>query len=300
MCCLFGIIDYGMNISGRQKARMLSILATECEVRGTDATGIAYNSGGKLHIFKRPQAAHELRFFIPNDTHVIMGHTRMTTQGSEKKNFNNHPFPGVTENQMFALAHNGVLYNDRILQRTEAFPSTQIETDSYVAVQLLEQKKALSLDSLRYMAEKVEGSFVFTALSDDDKLYIVKGDNPICIYHFAKYGLYLYASTEEILKTAVEKMHLSRSKPKRILMECGDIICINKNGSIDRGEFNADRMFSYSYISPFTWRRPSSSYVQELKAVAKYYGYDGTIIDSMLADGFTTEEVEDLLYCGGM
>ena len=54
MCCLFGIMDTRGILSGKQKSRMLSILATECEARGTDATGIAYNRGGKLRIYKRP------------------------------------------------------------------------------------------------------------------------------------------------------------------------------------------------------------------------------------------------------
>ena len=46
MCCLFGLIDYGHHLTGREKTRMLSVLAAACEVRGTDATGIAYNLRG--------------------------------------------------------------------------------------------------------------------------------------------------------------------------------------------------------------------------------------------------------------
>lgn len=44
-----------------------------------------------------------------------------------------------------------------------------------------EKKKALHFDSLRYMAERVEGSFTFTVLDREDDLYIVKGDNPFCL-----------------------------------------------------------------------------------------------------------------------
>ena len=92
MCCLFGMLDYGGNFTGRQRTAILSILATECEVRGTDAAGIAYNSGGSLRVYKRPVPAHKLRMRIPSDALFVMGHTRMTTQGSAKKNYNNHPF----------------------------------------------------------------------------------------------------------------------------------------------------------------------------------------------------------------
>lgn len=40
MCCLFGMIDYRGHFTGRQKTRLLSILAAECEARGTDAAGV--------------------------------------------------------------------------------------------------------------------------------------------------------------------------------------------------------------------------------------------------------------------
>ena len=114
MCCLFGIIDYGHSLTAEQKTRMTSVLATVCEARGTDATGIAYNSHGKLTIYKRPLPGHRIHFRIPEDAQVIMGHTRMTTKGSARKNYNNHPFLGSTKEGVFALAHNGVLHNDRI------------------------------------------------------------------------------------------------------------------------------------------------------------------------------------------
>ena len=57
MCCLFGILDCNSRLTGRQKSRMLSVLAAECEARGTDATGIAYTSGGRLRVYKRPLPA---------------------------------------------------------------------------------------------------------------------------------------------------------------------------------------------------------------------------------------------------
>ena len=91
MCCLFGMVDRNGLFSGKERSRILSVLATQCEARGTDATGICYNSGGRMKVYKRPLAAHLMRFKVSNDAKVIMGHTRMTTQGSEKRNWNNHP-----------------------------------------------------------------------------------------------------------------------------------------------------------------------------------------------------------------
>ena len=45
------------------------------------------------------------------------------------------------------------------------------------------------------MAEKVEGSFVFTVLDKNDAIWFVVGDNPLCIMFYD--GYLLYASTQE-------------------------------------------------------------------------------------------------------
>ena len=208
MCCLFGFVDYGHKLTLKQRNRLLSILATSCEARGTDATGISYNAGNRLKVFKRPLPAHLMWYRVPPETTVVMGHTRMTTQGSEKKNENNHPFLGRTEMGAFALAHNGVLYNDKLLRKARKLPDTRIETDSYVAVQLLEQSGKLDFDSLKNMAEQLEGTFTITALSQQDDLFFVKGNNPLCIFHFPQQGIYIYASTEEILQKALNRARL--------------------------------------------------------------------------------------------
>ena len=133
MCCLFGILDYGHTLSQRQREQMLSILAAACEARGTDATGIAYNDARALRIYKRPLPGHRMRFHLPSEARFLMGHTRMATQGSAHRNRNNHPFPGRAGGLSFALAHNGVLHNDRALRRQWKLPEPTIETDSYVA-----------------------------------------------------------------------------------------------------------------------------------------------------------------------
>lgn len=198
MCGLFGMFDYHNQLKPRQKNKVIAALAKESETRGHDAAGIAYQLGNHLHIYKRALPAHKIHFCIPAEVHAVMGHTRAATQGSQKKWQNNHPFYGTTKNGPFAFAHNGVLWNDKILRMQKQIPSTDIETESYIAVQLLEQENALDSLSLAKMAEQIEDSFTFTVLSNNG-FYFIKGDTPLCIYH-AKAGFYFYASTEEILK----------------------------------------------------------------------------------------------------
>lgn len=309
MCCLFGLIDYRHHLTGRKKSRIISILASACEIRGTDATGIAYNVGGTQRIYKRPVPAHCMHIRIPESARVMMGHTRMTTQGSAKRNYNNHPFPGSAGKDVFALAHNGVLHNDEILRREFRLPRTKIQTDSYIAVQLIEQQNALNFESLRYMAENVEGSFTFTVLDRKDRLYIVKGDNPLCLLHFPSLGMYLYASTEEILRHAMSRMGLGTQAACKIPLECGEILRIDRDGTLTRSTFDSSRLFARwqapfwdtPYRSPWAGTGRSSAsghYLEEIKSVAAAFGYAPEEIDRLAEAGFSPEELEEFLYCG--
>ena len=311
MCCLFGILDYKQTLSSKQLNKMISVLSKACEARGTDATGISYNYNDRLCIFKRPLPAHRMHYRIPDGVHYVMGHTRMTTQGNEKFNYNNHPFLGESDNTDFALAHNGVLYNDEILKLRECLLETRIETDSYVAVQLIEKKRTLDTDSLRYMAEQLEGSFTITVMDKQDNLHIVKGDNPMCIYHFEDKGIYIYASTEEILLKALQKMPIKLGKGKKVEIKCGEILTIDKYGDQSRSEFNTENLNYFSF-APYIWQtsiprcetkqKVYSSYQEEyldrLKTEAEYCGYSPTLIDTLIADGFSTDDIEEMLYCG--
>jgi len=305
MCCLFGLLDYNGVFSGREKSAILSVLSTECEARGVDATGIAYNISGKLSIFKRPLPAHKVYFTVPNSTRFIMGHTRMTTKGSEQLNYNNHPFLGIVPSCKFALAHNGVLYNDNKLRTSEALPQTKKKTDSFVAVQLIEKQNVLNFGSLKNMAEKIEGSFTLTVLDNQDNLYVIRGDNPFTLYHYPQYGFFLYASTSEILSNVLMKLGIQDWQNEHIMLSCGDILRIDKRGKMKRSAFDAFDLYdSLEFMEHIAYRKKPAAihsiiddgYVQELKSVASYCGYSPMDIDYLLSDGFSCSEIEDMLY----
>ena len=289
MCCLFGIVNYGKTLKQSQIRQILNVLSREAEVRGTDATGIACNHNGKLLIEKRPLPAHKMKFHVPAHVHTIMGHTRMTTQGSEKHNCNNHPFRGQAGQDRFALAHNGMLYNDHRLRKEYDLPKTAIETDSYVAVQLIERYGELSFESLTDMAEKLDGSYTFTVLDERDSLYIVRGNNPMCLYHSPEYGLYLYASTEGILAQAVGKLTFSMGDYEKCPVAMGEILNIKPDGSREARGFSMGLRYSA------VWEVSTSqkAYADELKSVAWMFGYTAEDVEALLEEGITGEEIED-------
>lgn len=295
MCALFGWLDYKGIVPYKILKKLTQALANAAEERGTDASGISYVRDGKITIYKRPKPAHKLRFNVPVDTKAVMGHTRMATQGDKSQNFNNHPFSGTAGAISFAFAHNGVLWNDRELRHDKKLPDTHIRTDSYIAVQLIESQNKLDFDSLRYMAETVEGNFTFTVLDQNNSLYIIKGSNPICLLHFESFGLYIYASTESIMKKALHKIGLYKFASEKIEVVEGNILCINKIGEITRSEFEP-KLYRSKYMS---WYGNDEPYygVHEglLLAYCGCYGVDSSDVELLLEYGYTCNEIEDML-----
>ncbi len=295
MCALFGWLDYKGIIPKKLLKKLTLALANAAEERGTDAAGISYIKDGKVTIYKRPRAAHLIRFNAPEDTKAIMGHTRMATQGDKKHNYNNHPFLGKADKE-FAFGHNGVLWNDRVLRKDKLIPDTHIETDSYAACQLIETQNKLDFDSLKYMAETVEGNFTFTILDDENSLYIVKGSNPMCLLHFEALGIYIYASTESIMKNALKKVGLHKFAYERVETDEGNILRIDKHGTIERAEFEP-KLYRSKYAAWYDYDDSSYYNIQEeiLLAYCGIYGVDSSDVELLLGWGYSCDEVEEML-----
>ncbi|MDO4157376.1 MAG: class II glutamine amidotransferase [Oscillospiraceae bacterium] len=307
MCAIFGFMDYGKRVSASVLKRLIKALSIEAECRGTDATGISYVKDGKMVTFKKAKPAHKVKLYFPKETTAVMGHTRMTTQGSEKYNYNNHPFEGKCGNASFSLAHNGVLYNDKELKAKYNLPVTEIETDSYVAVQVLEQFGGINAENIKRMSELVEGSFVFTILGNDNTLFLVKGSNPLTLYNFPDLKLYVYASTKSILDNALKKSGITYRKSE-IKVTDGEILQLNPDGTISRSTFEVKEGFDY-FWNPYNF----NSYENEL--LLEYckmfgvseedvellldYGYDADTIEEMLMDTAMLEEALAEIKIGG-
>lgn len=294
MCAVFGYLDYKGKVSNAILKKLIRNLSIAAEVRGTDATGISYVNHGKVVTFKKAKPAHKVKLYFPKNTRAVIGHTRMTTQGSEKYNYNNHPFDGRCGTETFALAHNGVLYNDAEWKAKYHLQKTPIETDSYVAVQLLEQEKQLHTESIKKMAELVNGSFVFTILRNDNTLFLVKGNNPLTIYHFPKIGIYVYASTKSILDNALQQVNLS-DKCCEIDVSEGEIIEIAANGKHSKTTFAMQN----SVFSPYNWDNLNWYEAEEqeefLLECCRMFGVPEEDVYLLLDYGFSADEIEEML-----
>lgn len=316
MCGLYGFSYYG-DKTVKDLYKLTNALAEQSAQRGTDATGIAFNDKGKLAVCKEGKSAYSILFKHSDNIKALTGHTRHSTQGSEKKNYNNHPFYGQAGKTRFALAHNGVIGNDDMLRRSYKLKKTKIETDSYIAVQLLEYKKCLDMKSIRFMAEALTGSFSFSILDNMNNLYLVKGDSPLSILHFPEYRMYVYASTEEILWRALIDTFLfdviKSGKYEDVPIREGDILKIQPDGKIDKGKFNyTDYLYTGMYRWDYDWDSLENKsggkayadkdreYIDMLKTMAQYYGYEPDIVDELLEGGFSIDEIEEYIYADGI
>lgn len=293
MCALFGWLDVKGIVPHKLLKKLTQELANASEERGTDAAGISYVKNNKITIYKRPKPAHKLKFTFPEDTRAVMGHTRLTTQGNQKYNWNNHPFHGKAEKE-FAFAHNGVLYNDSQLRKEKKLPPTCIETDSYVAVQLIEKQGTLNFESLKSMAEDVQGNFTFTLLDEDNTLYFVKGSSPMYLIYFEMFGLFVYASTESIMRKALKATGLHKYKSEPLPMYDEDIVSIDIYGNISKGEYESYRHSLFSdFYAPYD--NYYTCHEELLLEMCGCFGVDEEDVLLLLDYGYRADEIEDML-----
>ena len=71
MCAIFGFVNYRRSLSRSEMKELINRLSVESEVRGKDATGIAYVKHGELKVFKRAKPAHKVKLYVPEDTVIL-------------------------------------------------------------------------------------------------------------------------------------------------------------------------------------------------------------------------------------
>lgn len=182
--------------------------------------------------------------------------------------------------------------------RTTAIPDTKIETDSYIAVQLIEKENIVDSNSIKAMAESVLGSFVFTVLRDDNTLFLIKGDNPITLLHYPELGLYVYASTTTILTTALKAVKFTASC-EEVPVNDGDIVRIDSDGKLTVSTFE-ECVPKYNYRHWFSWydyefEKSEEEYTNDLLMICGCYGVDKEDVELLLELGYSSDEIEEML-----
>lgn len=208
MCSIAGYVAKKENIDFAREKFTNILLAGE--VRGTDACGVAFNTGKhKFYYCKAPVPASK---FINENIYkelmkdyrpcAMIGHNRAQTQGDKTNNFNNHPI--VTKTGL-SMIHNGMIHNDKELAE-EYHLAPDGEVDSEVIVRMIEYfiyvEGKNTRQAIQEMAKKVRGSMAIALLNakEPHSVYLMASSNPITLSYHIPTGTIFFASTETILK----------------------------------------------------------------------------------------------------
>ncbi len=259
MCGIMGFYCFGNRLPEKEKiTTMFSLL----ESRGRDACGFAFIEDNNLLVHKKPIKSSELvkesdwkSLTLPK---VMILHTRMKTQGSEKNNANNHP---LFSKNGIAIVHNGIIYNDKeIIGKKER----DGEVDSESILHLLSAKT--KGDRLKRLFDRIEGSFAVAVIdrNDPEKLILIKKDNPIDLYYDSRNDILYFCSEREIMQQSLNiesvtqrGFNLGEKDFHFYEMQNNYALIINKEGVESYQKYYPrrskwfDRKFSYSANSDF-------------------------------------------------
>ena len=145
------------------------------------------------------------------------------------------------------------------------------------------------------MAEDVQGSFTFTVLDQSNNLYFVKGSSPMYLIYFEQFGLYVYASTESIMKNALKSVGMQSFKFNVIPITYGEIFRISNNGEITKSQFNTHTQYGFLDSNYYEWYDTYTEEEELLLEICSQFGVDEDDVLTLLEYGYTTDEIEEML-----
>ena len=144
MCGIMGFV--GKSSNEIRTYELATNLLRETRQRGQDATGFySIDSDGVIDWYKNDVDASQFVHYkswkhrCPS-AKVLIGHARMSTHGTEKKDINNHPH--VSDDQRLAMVHNGIISTFMGIA-SKCNLSLQSQCDSEVILRLIESRPSI-------------------------------------------------------------------------------------------------------------------------------------------------------------
>jgi predicted glutamine amidotransferase len=171
------------------------------ESRGKDAAGVvAVQRGASVaHLEKADITASEFikwRKPLPENSRIVLCHTRAATKGSPKNLDNNHPVVHKT----CYVTHNGHIRNDdELFEENKLDRIAQVDSEAIPA--LIDKH---GLDKVHLALQELEGGFAIAAIQPEvhpDVLVLAKGRNSPLVYLETEQGL-IWASTRTAIQEA--------------------------------------------------------------------------------------------------
>lgn len=220
MCGIFGwIVGSNANVSNAAFRKGVEELLMLSETRGKEASGVCYVNPDEVKVYKRCVRARKLmhaREFrdvfnsaMAETGHMIMGHARMVTNGSQDSEKNNQP---VIRNDLICI-HNGIIVNDVQIWEDNPDMTRHAEVDTEVFLALMEKYNYQNnlLGAFEKCIDKIKGSLSI-ALVDRTSNYVLLYTNIGSLYvvRSKEKNMILFASEKYILEQTIKRAKLGK------------------------------------------------------------------------------------------
>ncbi len=224
MCGIFGIaIGENLKLTPKELMQIVNSIFKLSESRGKEASGIAARFQNSIYVFKEPitssklvktpqykelfnqtlktQAYDGAQLMAPL---LIMGHSRLQTNGQSEINTNNQP---VVKDGAVGI-HNGIIVNDSQLWNHFSQIKKTYDVDTEVFLSLLQMYRAQGkslIEAVKLVFGQIEGS-ASVALQFDDINNFALASNTGSLYMASsqRQKILVFASEKYILKQVLD------------------------------------------------------------------------------------------------
>lgn len=220
MCGIFGIISTGkLRCTSSQARGLIESFYVLSESRGKEAAGGALMLDDRIEIVKAPVRGRDflalreskpiqeglVRALGAGNPIVLIGHTRMVTNGGDHIHGNNQP---VIKSGLVAI-HNGIIVNDQELWSRLSDEKREFEVDTEVLLALVARQirhGCALADAVSVGMRELKGANSIALMSSGhDGVILATANGSMFLAHEASAGLTVFASERSILERIIEK-----------------------------------------------------------------------------------------------
>ena len=225
MCGIFGLVkNENSNISDIDTLEVINKLFIFSQTRGSEAAGIAINTGRSIDIYKKAGSPREfvksleyknlfknsIKTYIENkknststDSLSIIGHSRLVTNGYQSENKNNQPvlIPGCVG------IHNGIITNHSELWNENKDLKKETDLDTEIFLKILKSKLDNGTNlkkSLKEIYSQITGTASIAMFFEEySNLLLSTNTGSLFYLNNKKNSLFIFASERFILKKII-------------------------------------------------------------------------------------------------
>ena len=232
MCGIFGIISKPvLNLSANElESAMLNVFKLS-ETRGKDASGALFLFSDQIMVIKSAQRVSHLiaqpefkqlmerakDAYKAESTFVVIGHTRMVTNGAAQEDFNNQPV--VKDGHL--ILHNGIIVNDEYLWRSNPTLQReyQVDTEIFGALLAAGSKRGQTLtEAMQAAFVQIEGGNTIAALRfDQDQIVIGTSNGSMYFWQNLDQNIVVFASERLVVEQTAK--HLQEKKDVSLVQQ---------------------------------------------------------------------------------